>query len=144
MSAAPETPAAVAPPAAPPAAAAMSRLPEHRTHTCGALRAADAGRRAVLQGWVHRRRDHGGLIFIDLRDRYGTTQVVFNPSVDAATHDLAGALRAEYVVSVAGTVSRRPSGTALTPAPPAAGPPSAPARESPPALATPPAPSRRD
>jgi aspartyl-tRNA synthetase len=105
VSAAPETPAA------PPAAAAMSRLPEPRSHTCGALRAADAGRRAVLQGWVHRRRDHGGLIFIDLRDRYGTTQVVFNPSVDAATHDLAGALRAEYVVSVAGTVSRRPAGT---------------------------------
>ena len=60
----------------------LSRLAEHRTHTCGALRAGDAGRRAVLQGWVHRRRDHGGLIFIDLRDRYGLTQVVFNPSVD--------------------------------------------------------------
>ena len=108
-----ETPSAPETPAETPAAgaAAMSRLPEHRTHTCGALRAGDAGRRAVLQGWVHRRRDHGGLIFIDLRDRYGTTQVVFNPSASAATHELAGALRAEYVVSVAGTVSRRPSGT---------------------------------
>ena len=60
----------------------MSRLPEHRTHTAGALRATDAGQRAVLQGWVHRRRDHGGLIFIDLRDRYGTTQVVFNPAAN--------------------------------------------------------------
>jgi aspartyl-tRNA synthetase len=92
-------------------AVAMSRLPEHRTHTAGALRATDAGQRAVLQGWVHRRRDHGGLIFIDLRDRYGTTQVVFNPAANPAAHASAGDLRAEYVVSVAGTVARRPAGT---------------------------------
>ncbi|HEX2325147.1 MAG TPA: aspartate--tRNA ligase [Chloroflexota bacterium] len=89
----------------------MSRLPEHRTPTAGALRATDAGQRAVLQGWVHRRRDHGGLIFIDLRDRYGTTQVVFNPAAHPAAHASAGDLRAEYVVSVAGTVARRPAGT---------------------------------
>ncbi|HEX2034011.1 MAG TPA: aspartate--tRNA ligase [Chloroflexota bacterium] len=93
------------------APAAAPRLPAKRTHTCGALRAADSGQRAVLQGWVHRRRDHGGLRFIDLRDRYGLTQVVFNPELAAAAHELAGTLRGEYVVSVAGTVARRPAGT---------------------------------
>src|SRR5688500_2289051 len=82
-----------------------------RTHTCGALRAPDAGQRAVLQGWVHRRRDHGGLIFIDLRDRYGLTQLVFDPARAPAAHEVATTLRAEYVISVAGTVTRRPAGT---------------------------------
>jgi len=82
-----------------------------RTHTCGALRTADAGARVVLQGWVHRRRDHGGLIFIDLRDRYGLTQLVFNPSVAPQAHETASALRSEYVVTAEGTVGRRPSGT---------------------------------
>ena len=95
----------------PPAAAAAPPLPAKRTHTCGALRAADAGERAILQGWVHRRRDHGGLIFVDLRDRYGLTQVVFNPAVAAGAHETAAALRVEYVVSVEGTVARRPAGT---------------------------------
>ncbi|HET6317446.1 MAG TPA: aspartate--tRNA ligase, partial [Chloroflexota bacterium] len=82
-----------------------------RTHTCGALRAGDGGTRVVLQGWVHRRRDHGGLIFIDLRDRYGLTQLVFNPSLAPQAHEAASALRSEYVVTAEGTVGRRPAGT---------------------------------
>jgi aspartyl-tRNA synthetase len=82
-----------------------------RTHTCGALRASDAGQRAIIQGWVHRRRDHGGLIFIDVRDRYGVTQLVFNPSSAAEAHTAAEALRSEFVISVEGTVNLRPSGT---------------------------------
>ncbi len=82
-----------------------------RTHTCGALRASDEGQRVTLQGWVHRRRDHGGLIFIDLRDRHGLTQLVFNPAVAAEAHEAASALRSEYVVTVGGTVGRRPAGT---------------------------------
>ena len=88
-----------------------SVLPARRTHTCGDLRGTDAGARVVLQGWVHRRRDHGGLIFIDLRDRYGLTQLVFNPAVSADAHEAASTLRAEYVISVEGEVSRRPAGT---------------------------------
>ncbi|MDD5556896.1 MAG: aspartate--tRNA ligase [bacterium] len=82
-----------------------------RTHTCGELGAAAIGTRAVLCGWVHRRRDHGGLIFIDLRDRWGLTQVVFNPAVAGPVHERAGTLRAEYVLKVAGEVRRRPAGT---------------------------------
>src|SRR6185369_4651689 len=57
-----------------------------RTHDCGALRASDAGKRVVLFGWVSARRDHGGCVFIDLRDRAGVTQVVFEPHVDAGAH----------------------------------------------------------
>ncbi|MDQ3703416.1 MAG: aspartate--tRNA ligase [Chloroflexota bacterium] len=89
----------------------MSRLPEKRSHTCADLRATESGQRAVLQGWVHRRRDHGGLLFIDLRDRYGITQVVFNPATAPDVHAVAETLRSEYVLSVAGTVARRPAGT---------------------------------
>ncbi len=79
------------------------------THSCGDLRAADAGTTAQLCGWVHRRRDHGGLIFVDLRDREGLTQIVFNPedpSFAQAEH-----LRHEDVVCVRGGVRRRPAGT---------------------------------
>jgi len=79
-----------------------------RTHTCGELRAGDAGKTVTLNGWVHIRRNLGGMIFVDLRDRYGKTQVVFNPDTDPSLHALAGTLRSEYVVSVTGTVQRRP------------------------------------
>jgi aspartyl-tRNA synthetase len=83
-----------------------------RTHSCGALRAEAAGQTATLMGWAFRRRDHGGLIFVDLRDREGLTQLVFNPATDAAAHEAAGRIRAEYVLAVRGTVQRRPEGTA--------------------------------
>ena len=64
-----------------------------RTHDCGALRASDAGKRVVLFGWVAARRDHGGCVFIDLRDRGGITQIVFEPGTGAEAHTLAGELR---------------------------------------------------
>jgi aspartyl-tRNA synthetase len=82
-----------------------------RTATCGELRAGDVGSTTVLQGWVHRQRDHGGLIFIDLRDRYGLTQVVVNPQTSQAAHSVASQVRAEYVLEIAGTVNMRPEGT---------------------------------
>jgi aspartyl-tRNA synthetase len=78
-----------------------------RTHTCGALRPDAAGRSVVLTGWVHRRRDHGNLIFVDLRDRYGLTQVVFNPEGSPQAHLLARTLRPEYVVGIRGKVVLR-------------------------------------
>ena len=78
--------------------------------SCGALTAADVGREVALAGWVHRRRDHGGLIFIDVRDRDGITQVTFDPSKGAVFGE-AETLRSEDVVRVIGTVRRRPSGT---------------------------------
>jgi aspartyl-tRNA synthetase len=83
-----------------------------RTHHCGALRAADSGGEVLLAGWVHSRRDHGGVIFVDLRDREGITQVVFSPEADAELHRLAGDLRSEWVLGVRGTVRPRPEGTA--------------------------------
>lgn len=82
-----------------------------RTHTCGELRSSDIGKTITLTGWVDTRRDLGGVIFIDLRDRYGITQVVFNPQTDADVHDKAGVLRNEFVISVTGKVERRPEGT---------------------------------
>ena len=78
-----------------------------RTHDCGALRGADAGKRAVLFGWVAARRDHGGCVFIDLRDRGGLTQVMFDPGTNAEAHTLAGELRGEFCVGVAGVVVNR-------------------------------------
>ena len=77
---------------------------------CGELRGTDHGREVELQGWVAHRRDHGGLIFIDLRDRWGPVQVVFNPARSQAAHDAAEQLRSEYVVRVKGVVERRPPG----------------------------------
>ena len=78
-----------------------------RTHTCGGLRAKDAGSRALLMGWVHRRRDLGGVIFIHLRDREGVTQLVFHTDADAEVHAKAELLRSEYVVAVEGKVAVR-------------------------------------
>ena len=74
----------------------------YRTHTCGQLRATDAGSPARLAGWVHRRRDHGQLIFLDLRDRYGITQVVVDAQEAPDAHAVASGVRSEYVVSVTG------------------------------------------
>src|SRR5437660_2991580 len=82
-----------------------------RTHMCGALRLSDAGQKAVLMGWVNRRRDLGSIIFIDLRDRTGITQVVFSKESNAALHDKAEQLRNEYVIAVIGTVKKRDSET---------------------------------
>jgi aspartyl-tRNA synthetase len=79
-----------------------------RSHSCNELRAADNGVEVVLMGWVQRRRDHGGLIFVDLRDREGLTQVVFNPEINPDTHIKAGVLRDEYVLAVRGLVNLRP------------------------------------
>ena len=81
-----------------------------RTHTCGDLRATDVGNNVTIMGWVQTRRDHGGLIFVDLRDRYGITQVVFNPARVPQAHERAGDLRSEFVIAVQGTVEARPEG----------------------------------
>ena len=79
-----------------------------RTHHCWELDASDVDKEVVLMGWVHRRRDHGGVIFVDLRDREGITQVVFNPAVDPEIHARAHAIRSEYVLAVRGKVENRP------------------------------------
>lgn len=81
-----------------------------RTHDCGTLTAQEIGQTVLLAGWVHRRRDHGGLIFIDLRDRFGLTQVVFHPETNAAAHEMAGDLRSEWVIAVEGKVVARGEG----------------------------------
>jgi aspartyl-tRNA synthetase len=78
-----------------------------RTHDCGALRASDIGSEVVLFGWVANRRDHGSLIFVDLRDREGITQIVFDPDVSAEAHQTAEALRSEWVIGIRGTVRSR-------------------------------------
>jgi aspartyl-tRNA synthetase len=85
---------------------------EHRFVTCGELGASDAGARVAVRGWVNSTRDHGGLIFVDVRDRYGITQVVFDPrTTEQPSYDAAGHLRSEDVIMAAGTVRRRPAGT---------------------------------
>jgi aspartyl-tRNA synthetase len=85
--------------------------PWQRTDYCGALRAADAGREVALFGWVQTRRDHGGLIFIDLRDREGLIQLVLNPELDEASHKAGEQARSEYFLAVRGKVVRRSEGT---------------------------------
>lgn len=82
----------------------------HRTHHCNALTAKNIGETVTLSGWVSNRRDHGGIIFIDLRDRYGLTQVVFDPEDDKAAWELADTFRSEYVIKATGTVRSRPEG----------------------------------
>lgn len=81
-----------------------------RTHYCGDLTAEDVGKEVVLMGWVHRRRDHGGVIFVDLRDREGLAQVVFNPEISPDSHREAHRIRSEFVLAVRGTVRIRPEG----------------------------------
>lgn len=83
-----------------------------RTHTCNELDVSHKGEEVILCGWVHRRRDHGGLIFIDLRDRYGLTQIVSDPAESEDNHKKADMARAEYVVQITGTVRERPEGMA--------------------------------
>ena len=81
-----------------------------RTHDCGQLNQSNAGQSVVLMGWAMRRRDHGGLIFVDLRDRGGITQVVFNPEISGGAHSQAHSIRSEYCVGIKGTVNLRPEG----------------------------------
>ncbi len=79
-----------------------------RTHNCAELNLSNLDNTVVLNGWVNKWRNHGGLIFIDIRDRYGLTQVVFNPEIDANVYEQAKMLRSEFVVAVKGVVSKRP------------------------------------
>lgn len=81
-----------------------------KTHHCNSLDKRNVGEQVTMMGWVQRRRDHGGLIFVDLRDREGITQVVFDPQVDARAHERAHLLRSEYVIAVQGRVRNRPEG----------------------------------
>jgi len=88
----------------------LLRISMYRTHTCGELSVSNVGSEVMLAGWVHKRRDLGGLIFVDLRDRYGLTQVVFNPDVMGDTA-VAQDLKYEYVVSIKGKVVKRADNT---------------------------------
>ncbi len=81
-----------------------------RTNNCGQLRLEDAGKKVILAGWVDSYRDHGNLVFIDLRDREGLTQLVFNPEAQPEMHKLSRDLRCEYVIAASGTVSPRGEG----------------------------------
>lgn len=83
-----------------------------RTRDCGELRAGHVGEIVTLVGWARKRRDHGGLVFVDLWDRHGVTQIVLNPEIDASAHELAHSIRAEFVLGVKGAVRARPEGTA--------------------------------
>ncbi|MBA3958131.1 MAG: aspartate--tRNA ligase [Parachlamydiaceae bacterium] len=85
-----------------------------RSHHCGALRPSDINHSVTLSGWVHRHRDHGGLIFVDLRDRFGLTQLVFNPTRNPEAHKIAEKVRSEWVISIKGTVIPRSEGMVNT------------------------------
>jgi aspartyl-tRNA synthetase len=82
----------------------------YRTYTCGELRTTHVDQQVTLAGWVHRRRDHGGVIFLDLRDRYGITQITINPNLSKETLEAAANVRMEWVVQVTGIVQKRPAG----------------------------------
>ncbi|MGB2705278.1 MAG: aspartate--tRNA ligase [Candidatus Omnitrophota bacterium] len=82
-----------------------------RTHTCGELNKTNIGKEVTLAGWVHARRDHGELIFIDVRDAYGLTQIVFDPKENRPLHEAAHELKSEYVIQAGGVVRKRPAGT---------------------------------
>jgi aspartyl-tRNA synthetase len=82
-----------------------------RTHNCGELREKNIGEKVVLNGWVDTRRDLGGIIFIEMRDRYGITQIVFEPTYNSSAHHEGKELRSEFVISIEGTVRKRPAGT---------------------------------
>jgi aspartyl-tRNA synthetase len=82
----------------------------YKTHTCGELRATHIGQQVTLAGWVHRRRDHGGVTFLDLRDRYGLVQVTLNPDLPKASLDTATGIRFEWVLQIEGVVQKRPMG----------------------------------
>ena len=89
----------------------MSLEVAYRTHTCGELNSSNVGQQVTLAGWVNRRRDHGGLIFLDVRDRYGMTQVICDPERSSEAHRIASEVRSEYVIQVTGTVVHRLPGT---------------------------------
>ncbi len=82
----------------------------YKTHTCGELRATHTNQQVTLAGWVHRRRDHGGVIFLDLRDRYGIVQVTVHPNLSKETLDAVSNVRMEWVLQITGTVQKRPAG----------------------------------
>ncbi len=82
----------------------------YRTHTCGELRSSHVGQTVTISGWVNRRRDHGGVVFFDLRDRYGLTQVVFNPDLSKDVLDVVTNVRFEWVLQIEGLVHKRPAG----------------------------------
>src|SRR4026209_1346613 len=82
----------------------------YKTHTCGELRPAHIGQQVTLAGWVHRRRDHGGVTFLDLRDRYGLVQITLNPDLPKASLDVAASIRFEWVLQIEGAVQKRPAG----------------------------------
>lgn len=82
----------------------------YKTHTCGEIRPSHSGQKVTLAGWVHRRRDHGGVVFIDLRDRFGLVQVVFNPNLPQETLNIISNIRFEWVLQITGLVQNRPTG----------------------------------